>query len=137
MIRLNPDIAAQPDRADEVLYRLRAIPLSVNSDGLVRANEHFAEWLRGEKSMPFGHNGEHVSIRLIDFSHSLQNHCVVTSRWVYPKVEGGRRFDVMLLINGKRRTNPISKVTCFFLNFCSSREGGLQTLPPWLHWESH
>jgi type I restriction enzyme, R subunit len=27
LIRLNPDIEAQPDRADEVLYRLRTIPL--------------------------------------------------------------------------------------------------------------
>ena len=42
---------AQPDRADEVLYRLRTIPLSVQGEGLVRANELFAEWLRGEKSM--------------------------------------------------------------------------------------
>jgi hypothetical protein len=37
LIRLNPEIKAQPDRADEVLYRLRAIPLSVQSEGLVRA----------------------------------------------------------------------------------------------------
>ncbi|MBF0116633.1 MAG: type I restriction endonuclease subunit R [Magnetococcales bacterium] len=100
LIRLNPDIAAQPDRADEVLYRLRAIPLSVHSDGLVRANEHFSEWLRGEKSMPFGPRGEHVSIQLLDFTHPRKNDCVVTSQWVYPKVEGGRRFDVVLLING-------------------------------------
>ena len=27
LIRLNPEIAAQPDRADEVLYKLRAIVL--------------------------------------------------------------------------------------------------------------
>jgi len=29
LIRLNPEIAAQPERADEVLYKLRAIVLSV------------------------------------------------------------------------------------------------------------
>ena len=57
LIRLNLEIKAQPDRADEVLYRLRTIPLSVQSEGLVRANELFAEWLRGEKSMPFGERG--------------------------------------------------------------------------------
>ena len=39
LIRLNPEIKAQPDRADEVLYRLRTIPLSVQSEGLVRSNE--------------------------------------------------------------------------------------------------
>ena len=54
LIRLNPDIAAQPDRADEVIYNLRACILSVQADGLVRANENFMAWLRGEKTMPFG-----------------------------------------------------------------------------------
>ena len=39
LIRLNPEIAAQPDRADDVLYRLRAILMGVSGDGLVKANE--------------------------------------------------------------------------------------------------
>jgi hypothetical protein len=69
LLRLNPGIAAQPDRADEVIYALRAILLSVQADGLVRANENCMAWLRGEKTMPFGHNGEHVSIRLVDAIH--------------------------------------------------------------------
>src|SRR5256886_17195790 len=46
LIRLNPEISACPDLVDEVLYKLRAIILSVRSDGLVRANEEFATWLR-------------------------------------------------------------------------------------------
>src|ERR1700720_517661 len=54
LIRLNPEIAAQPARADEVIYNLRACILSVQADGLVRANENFMAWLRGEKTMPFG-----------------------------------------------------------------------------------
>ena len=33
LIRLNPEISSQPDRADEVIYKLRAIVLSVRSDG--------------------------------------------------------------------------------------------------------
>src|SRR5947207_1131043 len=73
LIRLNPEIKDQPDRADEVLYRLRTIPLSVHSEGLVRANELFAEWLRGEKSMPFGERGEHTQVRLIDFENLSNN----------------------------------------------------------------
>lgn len=100
LIRLNPEIKAQPDRADEVLYRLRTIPLSVQSEGLVRANELFSEWLRGDKSMPFGERGEHTPVRLIDFDTPSNNDYVVTSQWVYPVKEGGRRFDVVLLING-------------------------------------
>ncbi|WP_295513148.1 type I restriction endonuclease subunit R [Thiolapillus sp.] len=100
LIRLNPEIKAQPDRVDEVLYRLRTIPLSVQSEGLVRANELFAEWLRGEKSMPFGERGEHTSVRLIDFDDLSNNDYVVTNQWVYPVKEGGRRFDVIMLVNG-------------------------------------
>ena len=100
LIRLNPEIKAQPDRADEVLYRLRTIPLSVQSEGLVRANELFAEWLRGEKSMPFGERGEHTPVRLIDFEDLSNNDYVVTNQWVYPVKEGGRRFDIIMLVNG-------------------------------------
>ncbi len=100
LMRLNPDIMAQPDRADEVLYRLRTIPLSVQGEGLVRANELFAEWLRGEKSMPFGENGEHTPVRLIDFENLNNNEYIATNQWVYPVKEGGRRFDIVLLVNG-------------------------------------
>ncbi|MCF4113316.1 MULTISPECIES: type I restriction endonuclease subunit R [Dethiosulfovibrio] len=100
LIRLNPEIKAQPDRADEVLYRLRTIPLSVQSEGLVRANELFAEWLRGEKSMPFGERGEHTPVRLIDFENLSNNDYVITNQWVYPVKEGGRRFDIIMLVNG-------------------------------------
>ncbi len=100
LIRLNADIRAQPDRADEVLYRLRTIPLSVQSEGLVRANELFAEWLRGEKSMPFGERGEHTPVHLIDFEDLSNNDYVVTNQWVYPVKEGGRRFDIVMLVNG-------------------------------------
>ena len=100
LIRLNPEIKAQPDRADEVVYRLRTIPLSVQNEGLVRANELFAQWLRGEKSMPFGKRGEHTQVRLIDFENLSNNDYVVTNQWVYPVKEGGRRFDIVLLVNG-------------------------------------
>ena len=47
LIQLNPEIAAQPERADDVLYKLRAIVMGVRSDGLVKANEEFAAWLTG------------------------------------------------------------------------------------------
>ena len=69
LIRLNPEISAYPDLADEVLYKLRAIILAVRSDGLVRANEEFTTWLRGERTMPFGPNNEHTPIHLIDFKY--------------------------------------------------------------------
>ena len=61
LIRLNPSIAAVPDRADEVIYKLRAIVLSIRSDGLLKANEEMMAWLRGDRSMPFGERHEHVT----------------------------------------------------------------------------
>ncbi len=100
LIRLNPEIAAQPDRADEVLYRLRAIPLAVQTDGLVRANETLAAWLRNEKTMPFGANNEHTSIRLIDFDNPANNQFIVTNQWTYRAGQVEKRFDVVLVVNG-------------------------------------
>jgi len=100
LIRLNPTIAAQPDRVDDVLYRLRAIIMGVRSDGVVKANEEFAGWLTGEKSMPFGENGEHVTIKLIDFDDLEQNQYVVTQQYTFRAGKAEKRADLVLLING-------------------------------------
>lgn len=98
LVRLNPDIAARPERADEVLFRLRAVILAVHSDGLVRANEEFTAWLRGERSMPFGSNHSHVTVRLIDFDDLSQNQYVVTTQLTFKAPE--KRFDLVLFVNG-------------------------------------
>lgn len=100
LIRLNPEIAAQPDRADEVLYKLRAIVLSVRSDGLIRANEEMTAWMRGERSMPFGPNNEHVPVRLIDLDDLAQNQYIVTQQYTYRAGPTERRADLVLLVNG-------------------------------------
>ena len=100
LIRLNPEIAAQPDRADEVLYKLRAIVLSVRSDGLIRANEEMTAWMRGERSMPFGPNNEHVPVRLIDLDDLSQNQYIVTQQFIYRAGPTERRADLVLLVNG-------------------------------------
>lgn len=100
LIRLNPEIAARPDRADEVLYKLRAIVLSVRSDGLIRANEEMMAWIRGERSMPFGHNNDHVPVRLIDFDNVDHNQYVVTQQFTFRAGSAERRADLMLLVNG-------------------------------------
>ncbi|RRR74464.1 MAG: type I restriction endonuclease subunit R [Candidatus Viridilinea halotolerans] len=98
LLRLNPEIAAQPARADEVLYKLRAIILAVRGDGLVRANEEFIAWLRGERTMPFGPNNQHTSVNLIDFDQLTNNEFVVTTQYTYKAPE--KRFDLVLLVNG-------------------------------------
>ena len=100
LIRLNPKIAAQPDRADDVLYKLRAIVMGVRTDGLVKANEEFAAWLTGERSMPFGENGEHVTVRLIDFADLEQNQYVVTTQFTVRAGATEKRADLVLLVNG-------------------------------------
>lgn len=100
LIRINPEIAAQPSRADDVLYRLRALLLSVRTDGLVRANEEFTAWLRGERSLPVGPNNEHVPIKLIDFENLSNNDFVVTIEWTYNNPSPEKRFDLVLLVNG-------------------------------------
>ena len=70
LLRLNPAIAEDPSRADEVIYHLRAIVISARtSPHPVVANEEFTAWLTGQKSLPFGADGEHVTVRLIDFDH--------------------------------------------------------------------
>ena len=119
LIALNPEIAEQPDRADEVIYALRAILLSVQGDGLVRANENFMAWLRGEKTMPFGPNGEHVAVRLVDFTQPAKNRLTVTNQWTYQTGSVVKRFDVVFLVNGlplvigEAKTPTRSSVTWF------------------------
>lgn len=97
--RLNPEIKENPSRADEVLYKLRAVLLSVDSVGLVRANEEFSKWLSGDKTMPFGENNQHVPVRLIDFDTVDNNSYIVTNQYtVLGKTE--KRPDLTFLING-------------------------------------
>jgi type I restriction enzyme, R subunit len=100
LIRLNPEIAARPDLADEVLYKLRAIVLSVRFDGLIRANEEMAAWMRGERSMPFGPNNAHVPVRLIDFDDLAHNDFVLTRQFTFRAGPAERRADLVLLVNG-------------------------------------
>jgi type I restriction enzyme R subunit len=96
LIRLNPEIKEKPDRADEVIHKLRAILLSVKADGLVKSNEEFTAWLKGERSMPFGANNQHVTVKLIDFDNFKNNDFVVTIEY---KVKNSRG-DVVLFVNG-------------------------------------
>lgn len=100
LIHLNPEIKEQPDRADEVIYKLRAIVLSVRSDGLIRANEEMTAWLRGERTMPFGLNNEHVPVRLIDFEVFDNNQFIVTQQYTFRAGPTEKRADLMLLVNG-------------------------------------
>ena len=100
ILRLNPTIAALPDRADEVLHRLRAIIMTVRETGLVKANEEFAAWIIGDRSMPFGQNGEHVTIHLVDFDDLERNQFVVTQQFTIRSGKTEKRADLVLFVNG-------------------------------------
>ena len=99
LIRLNPDIAAKPELADEVIYKLRAVLIAVNQVGLVKANEEFFKWMTGEKTMPFGENNRHVPVRLIDFEDISNNTYVLTSQFRIHHRET-KIPDVVMMING-------------------------------------
>ena len=43
LIRLNPEIAEDPSRADEVIYKLRTVILSVQPHNLVHPKRGFQE----------------------------------------------------------------------------------------------
>ncbi|WP_404400955.1 HsdR family type I site-specific deoxyribonuclease [Idiomarina seosinensis] len=99
LISLNPEIAATPSLADEVIHKLRAILISVSQIGLVKANEEFFAWMTGEKTMPFGENNRHVPVKLIDFDDLTQNSYIVTNQFRVHHRET-KIPDVVLMING-------------------------------------
>ena len=78
LMKLNPSIERNPQYADEVVSKLRAIISSSYSGGLVVANERFVSWMLNEQSMPFGKNGEHVTVRLIDYDNPENNQFIVS-----------------------------------------------------------
>lgn len=100
LIRLNPAIAARPEFADDMIYKLRAILQSVHSDGLVRANEQFTKLLQDEPSMPFGVDQEHIPVKLIDFDTLANNSYIVAQQVTYKIGKIERRFDLVLFVNG-------------------------------------
>ena len=102
LVRLNPEIAARPSRADEVVHRLRAVILGARSGSLLAANEEFTAWLRGERSMPFGPGGSHTTVRLIDLDHPevSANQWMVSTEVTFRQGRVERRFDLVVWCNG-------------------------------------
>lgn len=101
LIRLNPAIAADPVKAEQVLHNLRAILLSARtSPHPVVANEEFTAWLTGQRSMPLGKDGEHVTIRLIDFDNPEANEWTISTEVTFVQGRVEKRFDLVLWCNG-------------------------------------
>ena len=56
-----------------------------------------------ENSFPFGKDGRMTPIRFfgtITEEELAKNEYVVTNQWVYPMEKDGKRFDIVLLVNG-------------------------------------
>lgn len=103
LIRLNPCIAENPSRADEVIYKLRTLILTVQPHNLVTQNELFKRMVFDENSYPFGKDGRMVPIRFFGTmakEELAKNEYVVTNQWIFPKKDDGKRLDIVLLING-------------------------------------
>lgn len=103
LIRLNPEIAAEPSRADEVIYKIRSLIISVQAHNLVTQNELFKKLIFEENSYPFGKDGRMIPIRFFGTMTKEDlalNEYVVTNQWVFPCDEGGKRLDIVLLVNG-------------------------------------
>ncbi len=99
LCKLNPSIASNPERADEVINKLRAILITVNNVGLVRANEEFSRWLRNEVSLPFGKNNQHVVIRLVDFENTSNNSFILTNQFKI-RARETKIPDIVMFVNG-------------------------------------
>lgn len=105
LIRLNPEIAEDPSRADVVIYKLKQFIQTVQADNLVAQNEVFKRMLFEENSFPFGKDGHMVPIRYFGTltpENLKKNEYVITNQFTYPcpLSEGGKSLDIVLLING-------------------------------------
>lgn len=104
LIALNPEIAANPAKAEEVIHNLRVILMGARGGAHpVVANEEFMAWLTGQKSMPFGPEGQHTTVRLIDFDHlddDSSNEWVISTEVTFRIGRLEKRFDLVLWCNG-------------------------------------
>ena len=100
LLRLNPEIAAHPDRVTEVLARLRAVLLGVRNDGLVTANEEFVQWMCGRRTIQYIGTDRDVQVRLIDFENPSANTLRVTTEATFHVGREHRRYDIVLWVNG-------------------------------------
>lgn len=99
LIALNPITAEQ---ADQVIYKMRTLLISVPNEHLVQNNNAFRRLLFEENSFPFGEDGQNINIRFFDEQNPSNNYCIVTNQWVYPRPgkNGGKRLDLVFIING-------------------------------------
>lgn len=101
LLALNP---ITPEQAEIVIQKLKACIISgMQTDNLITANDQFRRLLFDENTYPFGPDGEHIPIKFFAGPEDkYENRCVVTNQWEFPRPskEGGKRLDLVYLING-------------------------------------
>lgn len=80
LVRLNPCIAAEPSRADQVIYRLRSLILSARPGNLIAQNEIFKQFIFERNTFPFGKNGKAVPVRFLRWSRTSSKRIRTSSR---------------------------------------------------------
>ena len=93
------------EEAQIVIQKVKSRIASGMGGDIITANQNLRKLFFDENSFPFGKDGEYVTINFFDTNpatHQQNNSYVVTNQWEYPKSSyaGGKRLDVVLLING-------------------------------------
>ena len=93
------------EEAQVVIQKVKARIASGIGGDIVTANQNLRKLFFDENSFPFGKDGEYKTINFFDTNPATaakNNSYVVTNQWEYPKssYSGGKRVDVVLLING-------------------------------------
>lgn len=102
LIRIN---GITEDEAQLVIQKVKARIFSATSEDLVTANQNLRKLFFDENSFPFGQDGDNISVKFFDTDPATaakNNSYIVTNQWEFPKSSyaGGKRLDVVLLING-------------------------------------
>lgn len=93
------------EEAQVVIQKVKARIASGMGGDIVTANQNLRKLFFDENSFPFGKDGDYKTINFFDTDPATaakNNSYVVTNQWEYPKSSyaGGKRLDVVLLING-------------------------------------
>ena len=93
------------EEAEIVIQKVKARIAAGMGGDIITANQNLRKLFFEENSFPFGKDGEYKTVEFFDtnpVTASRNNNYVVTNQWEYPKSSyaGGKRLDVVLLING-------------------------------------
>ena len=102
LIRINHITLAE---AQIVIQKVKDTIFTGMTGDIITANQNLRNLFFKENSFPFGRDGEHKTIYFFDTNPETaakNNNYAVTNQWEYPKssYSGGKRLDVVLLING-------------------------------------